>query len=92
MDRHEIHIRWNDTEAKRAWMRALALLLDRLKPHLDNQADRERFVLVNERLDAEFKEEGIKRPTGLRQPFSAIASVGDYRDVPERWRRIRRHD
>jgi hypothetical protein len=33
-----------------------------------NQADRERFVLVNERLDEEFKEEGIKRPTGLRPP------------------------
>jgi hypothetical protein len=32
-------------------MRALALLLDRLKPHLNNQVDRERFVLVNERLD-----------------------------------------
>jgi hypothetical protein len=26
-------------------------LLDRIKPHLDNQADRERLVLVNERLD-----------------------------------------
>jgi hypothetical protein len=49
-------------------MRALALLLDRLKPHLDNQADRDRFVLVNERLEEEFEEEGIKRPTGLRPP------------------------
>jgi hypothetical protein len=68
MARHEIRIRWNDVEAKRAWMRALALLLDRLKPHLDNQADRERFILVNERLDEEFKEEGIQRPTGLGRP------------------------
>jgi hypothetical protein len=66
MDRHEIRIRWNDVEAKHGWMRALALLLDRLKPHLDNQADRERFVLVNERLDEEFRADGITRPTGLR--------------------------
>jgi hypothetical protein len=36
--RHDIHIRWNDDNAKHEWMRALALLLDRLKPHLDNQA------------------------------------------------------
>jgi hypothetical protein len=43
-------------------MRALAVLLDRVKPHLDDQADRERFVLVNQRLDEEFNEEGIKRP------------------------------
>jgi hypothetical protein len=28
---HKISIRWHDVEAKRAWMRALALLLDRLK-------------------------------------------------------------
>jgi hypothetical protein len=41
---------------------------DRLKPHLDNQADRERFILVNERLDEESKEEGIQRPTGLGRP------------------------
>ena len=68
MARHEIHIRWNDVEAKHALMRALALLLDRVKPHLDTQADRERFVLVNQRLDEEFKEEGIQRPTGLRPP------------------------
>jgi hypothetical protein len=69
MDKHKITIRWNDVEAKHAWMRALALLLDRFKPHLDTQADRERFVLVNERLDEESKEEGIKRPTGLRPPW-----------------------
>jgi hypothetical protein len=62
MAKHEIHIRWNDVEAKHAWMRALAVLLDRVKPHLDDQADRERFVLVNQRLDEEFNEEGIKRP------------------------------
>jgi hypothetical protein len=68
MDKHKITIRWNDVESKHAWMWALALLLDRLKPHLDTQADRERFVLVNERLDEEFKEEGIKRPIGLRPP------------------------
>jgi hypothetical protein len=65
MNRHEIHIRWNDVEAKLAWMRALAVLLDRLEPHLDNQADRERFILVNERLGEEFKTEGIERPKGL---------------------------
>ena len=68
MARHEIHIRWSDVEAKHAWMRALAVLLDRVKPHLDDQADRERFVLVNQRLDEKFKEEGIKRPIGLRPP------------------------
>jgi hypothetical protein len=68
MARHEIHIRWSDVESKHAWMRALAQLLDRVKPHLDNQADREHFALVNDRLDQEFKEEGIKRPTGAKSP------------------------
>jgi hypothetical protein len=44
-------------EAKNGWIRALALLLDRLQPHPDNQADRERFVLVNGR----FMRSGVRR-------------------------------
>jgi hypothetical protein len=46
-------------------MRALALLLDQLKPHLDRQVDRERFLLVNDRLNQEFAFERIERPKGL---------------------------
>ena len=66
MPKHEIRIRWSDPEEKHGLMRALALLLDQLQPHLKAPIDHERFVLVNDWLNEEFKAEGIKRPTGLR--------------------------